>query len=111
MATCAYSQYEMHIFAYCHYLPPCYMSMRFNKGCYYSIYRLITQLPASLFLQVCHRLFLEKLCVGGCGVSTRVGGGGGILLLTVGKLKTKSSLHPEDLDIHKGNRQRKSFYY
>ena len=40
-----------------------------------------------------------------------VPGWGGILLLTVGKLKTKSSLHPEDLDIHKGNRQRKSFYY
>ena len=48
--------------------------------------------------------------MGGRGVSTRVGRGG-ILLLTVGKLKTKSSLYPEDLDIHKGNRQRKSFYY
>lgn len=86
MATHAYSQYKMHIFAYCHYLPPCYMSMRFNKGCYYSIYRLITQLPASLFLQVCHRLFLEKLCVGGCGVSTRVGGN---IIIDSGEIKNK----------------------
>ena len=89
MATHAYSQYKMHIFAYHHYLPPCYMSMMFNKVCYYSIYRLTTQLPVSLFLQVCHRLFLERLCVGGWGVSTGPAGWGGVgvgvALLTVGK--------------------------
>lgn len=89
MATHAYSQYEMHIFAYHHYLPPCYMSMMFNKVCYYSIYRLTTQLPVSLFLQVCPEVISGEIMCGRLGSRGRAGGvvgrGGGVVLLTVGK--------------------------